>query len=432
MALGGGTFTTQNKVLPGSYVNIISASRASATISDRGYAAVPLVLDWGNDTDIITVTAEDFYSKSLKIFGHPYTADTLKPLRDLFLGARTAYLYRVNGGGVKAANTYATALYSGLRGNDLKIIIADNAASTVQNPIYDVSTVIDTTVVDTQTVTGAAQLKNNAWVEFKSAPLAITAGVPLTGGTNGTISNAKYQEFLDKIESYSFNTLGCPSDDVTLKALFVNFTIRMRETVGLRFQCVVHKHEAADHESIISVDNNATPELIYWVTGASAGCAINASLTNKIYTGEYDINTNYTQTDLETNIRNGLFTFHRVSDTIRVLDDINTFTSFAENKGSIFANNQTVRITDQIANDIAVLFNDKYLGAIPNDESGRVSLWSDIVSYNRALERIRAIEDFQPDTLKVEQGETKESVVVSNYITIINAMTRLYMTVIVA
>ena len=30
MALGGGTFTTMNKVLPGTYINFVSTARASA------------------------------------------------------------------------------------------------------------------------------------------------------------------------------------------------------------------------------------------------------------------------------------------------------------------------------------------------------------------------------------------------------------------
>jgi len=42
MALGGGTFLVQNKVLPGSYINFISAARASAVLSDRGVATMPL------------------------------------------------------------------------------------------------------------------------------------------------------------------------------------------------------------------------------------------------------------------------------------------------------------------------------------------------------------------------------------------------------
>ena len=42
MALGGGTFLVQNKVLPGAYINFISVPYASATLSDRGYATIPL------------------------------------------------------------------------------------------------------------------------------------------------------------------------------------------------------------------------------------------------------------------------------------------------------------------------------------------------------------------------------------------------------
>ncbi|HBF6506491.1 TPA: phage tail protein, partial [Clostridioides difficile] len=47
MALGGGTFVTQNKVLPGSYINFVSATRATSSLSDRGIVAMPLELDWG-------------------------------------------------------------------------------------------------------------------------------------------------------------------------------------------------------------------------------------------------------------------------------------------------------------------------------------------------------------------------------------------------
>lgn len=36
MALGGGNFISQNKVLPGTYINFVSAAHASAALSDRG------------------------------------------------------------------------------------------------------------------------------------------------------------------------------------------------------------------------------------------------------------------------------------------------------------------------------------------------------------------------------------------------------------
>ena len=47
MALGGGTFLTQNKILPGAYINFISVANASATLSDRGIATIPLEMNWG-------------------------------------------------------------------------------------------------------------------------------------------------------------------------------------------------------------------------------------------------------------------------------------------------------------------------------------------------------------------------------------------------
>lgn len=434
MALGGGVFLTQNKVLPGSYINFISASRATATLSDRGVAAMPLPLDWGNDTDVFSVDSGQFQKESLKIFGYDYTDERMKPLRDLFRNIRMAYFYRLNGGGAKAANTLATAVYSGTRGNDITIIVEPNEAFVEEtNEIYDVSTVLAGAVVDVQLeISGMADLKDSDWVTWvRSATLAVTAGMPLTDGSNGAVQNANYQTFLDKIESFSFNALGCPSDDNLIKALFAAFTKRMRDEVGIKFQCVVHRYTVPDYEGVISVENNTTPELVCWVTGASAGCAVNASNTNKVYNGEYAVDTIYTQRQLETALQEGKFMFHKVNDVVRVLEDVNTFISFTDTKNVDFSSNQTMRVLDQIGNDIANLFNTKYLGRIPNDAAGRISLWNDIVKHHQELETLRAIEDFKPDTLTVEQGDTKKAVVVTDHVTPVNAMAQLFMVVVV-
>lgn len=104
----------------------------------------------------------------------------------------------------------------------------------------------------------------------------------------------------------------------------------------------------------------------------------------------------------------------------------------SDTQGDVFKDNQTVRVIDQIANDIAVLFNTKYLGVVPNDAAGRTSLWSDIVQHHEQLEEIRAIEDFADSDVVVEQGNTKKSVVVTDAVTVVNAMSKLYMTVTVA
>lgn len=73
MALGGGTFTSQNKELPGAYINFVSAASASAALSDRGIATMPLELDWGIEGEVFEVTNEDFQKNSLKLLVMPLT-----------------------------------------------------------------------------------------------------------------------------------------------------------------------------------------------------------------------------------------------------------------------------------------------------------------------------------------------------------------------
>ena len=115
-----------------------------------------------------------------------------------------------------------------------------------------------------------------------------------------------------------------------------------------------------------------------------------------------------------------------------MLADINSMVSTSETQGEVFKENQTIRVIDQLANDDAVLFNKKYLGVVPNDASGRISLWSDLVKIRQALQEMRAIENFVDSDVSVEQGENKKSVVVTGSITIVNAMSQLYMTTTVA
>ncbi|MGE4214143.1 MAG: phage tail sheath N-terminal beta-sandwich domain-containing protein [Anaerotignaceae bacterium] len=202
MGLGGGTFLTQNKVLPGSYINFTSAARASATLSDRGVVTLPLVMDWGVEGEVFTITNEEFQKDSLKILGYDYTSPKLKRLRDLFLNATKLHAFRLNTDGVKATNTFATALYSGIRGNDITIIIAVNADDETK---YDVTTTISGVVVDTQTVAAATALVANDYVTFKTgATLAATAGTPLTTGTNATVSGTAYQTYLDIVLVYKY------------------------------------------------------------------------------------------------------------------------------------------------------------------------------------------------------------------------------------
>lgn len=440
MALGGGTWLVQNKVLPGSYINFSSIAKASATLSDRGYAAAPFVLSWGPENEVFAVTSGEFQKSSKAIFGYSYDHPKMLALREIFLHATTVYCYRLGLGAVKASNAHATAKYPGVRGNDLTITIAPNVDDT---DLWDVSTILDGIAQDTQTVASAADLVGNTWVDFKKGTtLAATAGMPLTGGADAEgVTGDSHQAFLDKIEPYAFNAMCCPAADPTIVKLYAAYTQRMRDEVGAKFQLVAWKPSTVDYEGVIGVWNTATHPtikdvdehaVVYWVAGAQAGVAVNKSLTNAKYDGELVLDTELTQVELTAALKAGKFMFHNVNGLTRVLEDVNTLLTLSDTKGEVFQSNQTMRVCDQIANDIAVLFNERYVGVVPNDASGRSTLWGDITHYIKELEKIRAVENFDPDTVSCEQGDKKKAVLVTvNGLDVVNAMAQLYMSVII-
>lgn len=442
MALGGGTFLVENKILPGYYLNVISQTGSSVNMSERGTATMPLELDWGVSGAVFTVTNEEFQTNSQKIFGYDYTHDKMKGLRDLFSKARTVHCYNLCGGGAKASNTYATAKYPGIRGNDLKIIIQKNADD---EEAFDVTTVLmngDTAIeVDKQTVAAASGLEDNDYVDFKkTATLAVTAGTALEGGTNATVTGATHQRYLDLISGYSFNTMGVVVTDTTTKNLYIAFVKRMRDEKGIKFQLVVHKAVDTchpDYIGVISVENDTSDEgysaasAVYWVTGAEAGANVNESIQNTVYDGEFTIETDYSQTELEQALTAGKFIFHNNNNTVCVLEDRNTFVTITDTMGDVFQDNQTVRVIDQIAIDDANIFNTKYNGHVPNDNPGRISLWTDLVKIRQNLNDIRAIENFVDSDVTVSQGDSKKSVRANSVIQVVNTMSKLYMTVVI-
>lgn len=431
--LGGGTWATQGKILPGAYINFVSAASSMAALSERGTAAIPMELSWGPEKEAFTVTAQDYQGMCQEVFGYPAEAPQMWRIRELFKNMTRGIFYRLNGGD-KAACDYGQAKHSGARGNDLMLVIRANVDDSAR---FDVRLLLGRKEVDRQTVASAAELVDNPYATFKKdAALAATAGMPFTGGSDGEdVTGADYAQFLARMEPHSFQALCCPSTDDAVKAVFAEYTRRMRDDAGVKFQTVMYRKADADYEGVISVENKAAEleqGLVYWTTGAQASCAVSRTNENRVYNGELTADVDYTQGQLSDGARSGKFMFHRVGDDVRVLMDINTLTTFTEERNRDFSSNQTVRVLDQIGNDIAAIFNTKYLGNMPNDGAGRVSLWNDIVSYGKEMERLRAIEPVEAKDISVERGNSKRSVVVSCPVTPINCMSQLYMTVVVS
>ena len=443
MSLGGGTWESQNKKLPGVYINFVSSTAPDDFNSERGIVAFPTSMDWGPEAEIITMTKAEFEEKPYNFLLTKSSDAKNMVFREMFRNAHTILLYRANTG-TKATCTYCDAKYSGIRGNDLKIVISTNVDDETK---FDVKTYLKTDsideLLDLQTVAIATALKNNDFVEWKTGwELAATTGVMLTGGTGGAndvLTTEQYLAGLDAFAAYHFNALCAPVRGESLAKAIIERTKYMRDSLGIKFQTVMYRQETADYEGIVSVQNavntsGGIPDLglVFWVSGAVAACPINVSNSNKIYDGELTVVCTETQSQLVDALDNGKFILHKVGQTIRVLEDINTLTTFTETKNEDFSRNQTIRIIDQIATDFANIFNTKYNGKIPNNESGRLSLWNDLVSHHRELERIGAIENFTADDITVEPGDDKTSVVVNDAVQLISAMEKLYVTVVIS
>lgn len=430
MALGGGTFLVQNKVLPGAYINFVSRPRAMGSLGERGVVCIGMEMDWGRE-GMLTVEAADFRTDSRALFGYDYLDEKMKDMRELFLHAKKVHLHRLNGGKKATAtegNLTVTAKYSGERGNDICIAIVENVD---EDGKFDVETYLGTEMVDSQTAANIEELEENAYVTFKgTGALTAAAGLYLTGGTTEEATGSAYTEFLAAAETEDFNVLAYNGSNETTKKLFVNFTKRMREEEGVKFVTVLHDYAAADHEGVISV--GTASELVYWVAGATAGAEVNESLTNMVYDGEYDVDVKLKKSEYIKGIQAGQFLFYEEDGKLRVLRDINSFTSFEATKNSDFSGNRVVRVLDSIANDVANIFSKYYLGKQSNNANGRNLLKAEILAYHEQLMKIEAIENFTAEDLTVEKGVEKQDVVVFENVQPVDAMEKLYMKVEVA
>ncbi|WP_281885682.1 phage tail sheath family protein [Paenibacillus sp. YYML68] len=434
--MAGGTWTTQNKVRPGVYVNFASQAQLGS-ISDRGVASLPLPLSWGDAKQMVTINAGD---DIFKILGYDLTDPKLLLVREALKRASKLLLYRVNTG-TKAAATVgtltATARCGGVRGNDLRLVIQANVDD---NTKFDVQTLLLGKVVDTQTVANIAGLKANDWIVFSGAgSLTATAGSPLTGGTDGTVTNQDYLDYLAAVELHSFQTIGLPVTDSTLKSVFVTFIKRLRDSEGIKAQLVIETDSTADCEGVINVKNGVkladgttltAAQATAWVAGATARAAANESLTYAAYDGAVDVHPRYTNSQIEAALKAGELVFVHHNGRAIIEQDINSLVSFTPEKGKMFAKNRVLRVLDSINNDFKRIFETYYIGKVDNDDDGRNLFKKECIKLLETLQSISAIQNFDAQTdIIVSQGDESDSVTVELYVQPVDSIEKIYVKV---
>ena len=433
-----GTWTSQNKIRPGSYINFSSVPRPSMTVGDRGIGTMAIPLDWGAEGELIDVYSTDMLDgASLAKVGVTAFDAGAKLLNLMLSGCYLAKIYRLNKGGEKATATLggltATAKYSGVFGNKITVAISE------ADGVCTVTTYVDGTAQDAQTATVVQELGNNAFVSFSGAgALAVNAGMPLAGGTNGT--GAQYPEYLSIAKGARWQTMAYVQSETEPKTQFVAFAKMMRETEGKYVQVVIAGHDA-DYQGVINADCGVeladgaiitADEATAWVAGITAGASMTQSNGSVLFPGAVRILNNRTNSEIEEALLQGKFILSTNSrGQIKVEDDINSLHTFTPRFNRDWRYNQVVRVMDEIGTTITDTWEQSYQHKIQNDENGRLVFKGDMLGYFNDLQMRQAITGFVSGDLDIMRGEDLDSVVSSVSVQPIVAMSKLYLDVFV-
>lgn len=448
--MAGGIWTSQNKVLPGVYINVKSQGNITANVGSRGVVAIAEPLSWGPTGIVQAITPGEDLTPYI---GYDITQPQALFLREMMKGSDTTagpsqiLLYRPAGtGGAKATAAIgaltATALYDGVRGNDISIVVAEQVDS---EGTYDITTVVDGAIVDEQSVTDLSQLVPNDWVTFTGTGTTITesAGTALATGKDPTVAAADYSNFLTVIEPYQFDILVYDGTDTATIQAIAQFVERVSNNVGQKCQAVMAGDTAAgsNSEFVIAVNNGVTlddgttltaQQATWWVGGAEAGALYYQSLTYARYPNAVSGNPKLTDAQAEAAVKAGQLCFIDNFGSVKVCTDINSLTTFTVEKGQEFSKNRVMRVVMQFCNDVYETFSNNYIGKIDNNEVGRNLLKGWIVGYLNEMQANNGIQNFTAEDVSVLPGATIDAVLVNVAIQPVDSIEKIYMSVTVS
>lgn len=430
--MAGGTWNRQDKIRPGAYINYKARKKEKSYSSERGIATIPLIIPWGKEEEVMEITSENINSALGLELGEVIL------VREALKGASKVLVYRINKG-EKAKAVLGTvnieATYSGEKGNKITVVIQNSIDDSAK---FEVITLMDTKQVDKQVVKNISEFKSNGYIELTgTGELQATAGIPLEGGTNGTVTNSDYTKYLSTIELYNFNCMGVPTTDKDVKSLVASFIKRLRDQEGQKVQAVLENYLEADYEGIISVKNGVklndreitSSEAVAFIAGITAGATINKSNTYAIYPGAIDVTQRYTDTEIKQALKDGEIVFTINNSKVVIEQDINTLKTYIDDKSVDYRKNRVLRVMDISNNDIKAIWNNEYIGKIDNNSDGRNLFKKDVIKYMEGNQKIGAITNFVAEDIVVDIGEEKDSVLTYADIQPTDAMEKLYMEV---
>ena len=288
------------------------------------------------------------------------------------------------GDGTPSAGLLVTAKYPGVRGNDISILSTEQTDGG-----FLVSTAVDGEIVDQQEVTAADELSANAAVQA-----ALLAFVQRMAEENG-----QYSQLVAS---------GLPDPDSM-------FAINVQSGVTLSDGTVL------------------TPEqTTWWAGGAEAGARYNESLTYARYPGAVSVSPVLSSSGYAAALKAGQLVLSADGGRVKVEQDINSLVTYTQDFGKAFRKNRVLRLCSTIANDIRRQFSDNFIGVVNNSSDGRSRFQAVIVGYLLDIQANGGIQEFSASDVEVLPGGEIDAVVVNLALKAVDAVEKIYLTVVVA
>ena len=446
----GGTWTVQNKIRPGAYINFVSVPKPVGALGERGTVAVGMPMTWGPQGALIHLTGDELLNGAslAKVGVTAMDTEASLPYRVALAGCFNALLYRTDVGGTKATATIlagtlaVSAKYAGTTGNKITVVTVKDKPAVGSFTIQVLVSGLLKEDFVVETISELTDLESE-FVDFEvlkaDATIPETAGMALTGGTNGQVNKEQYTNFWSLLDTKNFQCLAMYDTDPTLPPLIKAKVEIWREKRGKKVQAVVYDYTAADYEGIISVNQGfkTSTETVdttlfpVWVASMTAGAEVNESLTAAVVEDGVEIINPILEDEIADALSAGRFVLsYRQDGAVCVEKDINSLHSFTVDKNYAFSKNRVIRCLDEIGNTTALVFNRNYAGKVDNDSTGRNQYKTELISMLDALQGIRAIQNFDgANDITVLPGEAIDAVVVDVIVQPVDSMEKLYMTV---
>lgn len=435
-----GNWNEKNKPkVPGWYNRFKNKAQERIGTGIHGILAMPVRANWGPVETVTSITVNSTAEKKLKsTFGEDpnFTAYRLGKLA-LLGQPKAVLLYRLTDGSEKIE----TLILKNNQSSPADAVKLESKYPTTRKFNVTIRTnIADTSKIDFLLFEGTTQLFSmsglnnsiddivaaiNANVEneylvatkLTGAIGALTniSNLALTGGKDGTtgITNQQYLDAMSAFEGYGMD--GFVLDGVSDQSLqtSVKAWVIRNKSEGTNILAFVggpaanysleqanSRSKEFNNEDVINVfATNATydgcsytsAEVAVYIAALATGAGLKDSICNAVTIFD-DIQPRLNKSETETALESGTLVLAKDADDVVVVDDVNTFKNYTDEKTSVFGTIRAVKFMNAVDGDTSLKRKD-FNGKTVNDDTGRTLIICALKQYFETLRDAKVIKD---------------------------------------